>query len=78
LSAPLEGGFSYFQDLTIERYDDTEVVALSDDPASHGQELTLDLLRSDSRVTVQVRVKESVPAIVDGHVSYRLRLAIIG
>jgi hypothetical protein len=78
LSVPLEGGFSFFQDLTIERYDETEVVALCDGPASHGQELTLDLMRSDSRVTVHVRVKDSTPAIVDGHVSYRLRLAIIG
>jgi hypothetical protein len=78
LAVPLEGGLSFFQDLMIERFNEAEVVALSDDPASSGQELTLDLMCSDSRTTVHVRVTESTPAIVDGHVSYRLRLAIIG
>jgi hypothetical protein len=78
LSVPLEGEFSFLRDLTIEQYNEMEVVALSEEPASSGQQLTLDLMRSDSRMTVQVRVTESMPAIVDGHVSYRLRLAIIG
>ena len=58
LSVPLEGGFAFFQDLTIERHDKSEVVALSDDPASFGQELTLDLMDADSRTTVVVRVTE--------------------
>jgi hypothetical protein len=78
LSVPLEGAFSFCRDLVIERYDGAEVVAISDEPASSGQELTLDLMWSRARKTVQVRVTESTPAIVDGHVSHRLRLAIVG
>jgi hypothetical protein len=77
LSVPLEGTFSFCQDLTIERVDDAEVVALSDEPAGSGQELTLDLIGASAR-TLHVRVMESTRSIVDGHVSYRLRLAIVG
>ena len=77
LSVPFEGALSAFQDLRVERYDAGEVVALSDAPGGSGQELTLDLMDSGSRVTVQVRVMESTPVIVDGDVRYRLRLTIV-
>jgi hypothetical protein len=77
LSLPFEGALSFFQDLRIERYDADEVVALSNSPAGSGQDLTLDVMGGESRVTVQVRVAESTPVIVDGDVRYRLRLAII-
>ena len=77
LSVPYEGALSFFQDLRIEQYGATEVVALSDGPASAGQDLTLDLLGPESRRTFRARVTESSPTIVNGQVSYRLRLAII-
>ena len=78
LSVPFEGALSVFQDLRIERYDAGEVVALSDGPAGSGEDLTLDLMGSGPRTTVQVRVAESTPVIIDGDVRYRLRLAIVG
>lgn len=77
LSVPFEGALAVLQDLKVERYDTRGVVAVSDAPGDLGQHLTLDLMGSGSRVTVQVRVVESSPVIVDGHVHYRLRLAIV-
>jgi hypothetical protein len=77
LSAPFEGALSLFQDVIVERCHVEEVVALSDAPGDSGEVMTLDLISSGPRESLQVRLVESAPVIVDGGVRYRLRLAVV-
>ena len=78
LSTPFEATLLTFQDLTIERVLAGEMVALSDAPGNYGQDMTLDLISSGPRESVQVRIVESAPVVVEGGVRYRLRLAMVG
>ena len=78
MSVPFEGALSVFQDLIVERFGAGEVVALSDTPSRSDEEMTLDLISSGPPQSLQVRVIESSPVIVDGSVRFRLRLGIIG
>jgi hypothetical protein len=66
--------------VVIEEYGDKEVSVVSTAPAHRDELLTLDAAAPgmESVVAVSVRVKESVPVLVDGVVRHRLRLAIVG
>jgi hypothetical protein len=78
LSVPFEGALSVYQDLKIERCTLTEIIALSDAPVTVSELMVLDLVSSGPSMTVEVRVAESTPVMIDGDVQYRLRLAIVG
>ena len=66
--------------MVIEEFGETEVSVVSTAPAHRDELLTLDAagVGSDRATTLSVRVKESVPVLVDGVVRHRLRLAIVG
>jgi len=64
-------------DVTIERYGENEVWVVSSTPAHRNELLTLDAIGSGPSVTLNVRVADSVPVLIDGVVRHRLRLAIV-
>ena len=78
LSVPWEGALRVPTDVTIERYDERELWVVSTAPAHRDEMMTLDAIGSDGPVeTMNVRVKDSVPLLVDGVMRHRLRLAIV-
>jgi len=79
LSIPWEGALRVPADVVIEAYGEKEVSVVSTAPAHRDELLTLDAAAagSESATTLNVRVKESVPVVVDGVVRHRLRLAIV-
>jgi hypothetical protein len=80
LSVPWEGELRVPADVVIEEYGDKEMSVVSTAPAHRDEVLTLDAagIGSEASTTLNVRVKESVPVLVDGVVRHRLRLAILG
>jgi hypothetical protein len=78
LSVPWEGALRVPADVVIERHSDTEMSVVSTAPAHRDELLTLDASGSEPPVTMNVRVTESVPVLIDGVVRHRLRLAIVG
>ena len=80
LSVPWEGDLRVPADVVIEEFGEKEVSVVSTAPAHRDELLTLDAagVGSDPSTTLSVRVKESVPVLVDGVVRHRLRLAIVG
>jgi len=77
LSVPWEGALRVPTDVTIERYGENEVWVVSSTPAHRNELLTLDAIGSGPSVTLNVRVADSVPVLIDGVVRHRLRLAIV-
>ena len=80
LSVPWEGELRVPADVVIEAFGEKEVSVVSTAPAHRDELLTLDAngTESEPAVTINVRVTESVPVLVDGVVRHRLRLAIVG
>ena len=80
LSVPWEGALRVPADVVIEQYGEKEVSVVSSAPAHRDELLTLDAAGTgpEAAVTVNVRVTESVPVLIDGVVRHRLRLAIVG
>ena len=66
-------------DVVIEEYGEHEVSVVSTAPAHRDELMTLDATGTGSEpsVTMNVRVTESVPVLVDGVMRHRLRLAIV-
>ncbi len=64
-------------DVTVERYSEDQVWVVSATPARVGEVLTLDLTGSGPAVTINVRVGESTPVLVDGSVPHGLRLLVV-
>jgi len=77
LSVPWDGALRVPTDVTIERYGENEVWVVSSTPAHRNELLTLDAIGSGPSVTLNVRVADSVPVLIDGVVRHRLRLAIV-
>jgi len=77
LSVPWEGALRVPTDVTIERYGENEVWVVSSTPAHRNELLTLDAIGAGPSVTLNVRVADSVPVLIDGVVRHRLRLAIV-
>jgi hypothetical protein len=79
LSVPWEGALRVPADVVIEQYGDKEVSVVSSAPAHRDELMTLDATGTGSEpaVTMNVRVTESVPVLIDGVVRHRLRLAIV-
>lgn len=78
LSLPWEGVLRVPSEVVIEQYDGDEVWVVSTAPAHRDELLTLDATGSEPPVTMNVRVTNSVPVLIDGVVRHRLRLAIVG
>ncbi len=78
LSVPWEGTLRLPVDVTIESVGTQEISVLSTVPAHRNEIFTLDALDSSPSSSRRVRVKESVPVLMDGTVRHRLRLAVIG
>ena len=80
LSVPWEGELRVPADVVIEEYGEKELSVVSTAPAHRDEVLTLDAAGAGPELTttLSVRVKESVPVLVDGVVRHRLRLAILG
>jgi hypothetical protein len=64
--------------VVVERYDEAqdELWVVSTSPAHRDERLRLDL--ESPRRSLAVRVIESSPALLDGVMRHRLRLAIVG
>jgi hypothetical protein len=77
LSVPWEGSLRIPGDVIVERWNGNEVWVVSASPAKKGEMLTLDLTGIDPPMTVNVRVVESAPVLVDGAVRHGMRLAIV-
>ena len=77
LTVPLEGSLRVPDDVIVERRSESEVWVVTAHPARVDEVMTLDIAGPESPVTVQVRVVESVPVMVDGVVRHGLRLAIV-
>jgi hypothetical protein len=79
LSVPWEGALCVPADVVIEEYGDKEVSVVSNAPAHRDELLTLDAAGTGPgpATPLNVRVKESVPVLVDGVVRHRLRLTIV-
>jgi hypothetical protein len=77
LSVPWEGALRVPADVVIERFTDKEVSVVTSVPAHRDELLTLDATGSEPAVTMNVRVTQSVPVLIDGVVRHRLRLAIV-
>ena len=77
LRVPWEGALRVPADVTIERYSENEVWVVSTTPAHRDELLTLNAFGSGPPVTMNVRVAESVPVLIDGVVRHRLRLAVL-
>jgi hypothetical protein len=78
LSVPWEGALRVLTDVVIEQYDDKEMWIVSSAPAHRDEVLMLDATGLEPSETMNVRVMNSVPVLVDGVVRHRLRLAIVG
>ena len=78
LSVPWEGALRVPTDVVIERYSEKEVWVVSSAPAHRDEVLMLDAPGSEPPVTMNVRVTNSVPVVIDGVVRHRLQLAIVG
>jgi hypothetical protein len=77
LSVPWDGALRLPTDVTIERYGTNEIWVLSTKPVHRDELLTLDTVGAGAAVTMQVRVTDSVPVVVDGLMRHRLRLTIV-
>ena len=77
LSRPWDGTLRIHGDVTVERHDESrrELWVVSELPAHREESLTLDVPGFGR--TLQVRVVESNPVMVDGAVRHRLRLAVV-
>jgi hypothetical protein len=78
LSVPWEGTLRLPVDVIIESVGSQELSVLSTIPAHRNEVFTLDALDASPSDSKRVRVKESIPVLIDGTVRHRLRLAIIG
>jgi len=78
LSEPVEANLRLREEVTIEQWDEHEVVVLSPEPLKPEERLTIEFT-GGSRRRSHVRVLDSRPTVVDDSViRHRLRLAIEG
>jgi hypothetical protein len=74
---PWDGAVRVLRDVVVDRTDRNELLAVSHVPGIAGEEMTLDLIGGGVVITLQVKVIESRPVIVDGSVRHRVRLDIL-
>ena len=76
LTHPVDGYLRVREEVTLEEWNDAEVVVLSPEPCRPNERLLLEVPGGDRR-RLNVKVRESRPAVVaDGAIRHRLRLSI--
>jgi hypothetical protein len=76
LTEPIDGRLRVREEVSIERWDGTEIEVLTTAPSRAAESLTLELPGPDPR-HLQVRVEESRPVVApDGSLRHRLRLVV--
>jgi hypothetical protein len=73
---PWDGTLRVMRDVIVQEAAG-ELVTIGQSPAAIGEVLTLDLAGGGHVVTCRVRVRESRPVIVNGHVRHRVRLELL-
>ena len=73
---PWDGTLRVMRDVIVQEAAG-ELVTIGHAPAAIGELLTLDLTGGGHVVTCRVRVQESRPVIMDGHVRHRIRLVVL-
>jgi hypothetical protein len=77
LPATCEGSLRVLNDVVVQAAgDERQLVAISPDPGTAAERLTLEVAGAGAVATLDVEVTESRPVIVDGSVRHRLRLAV--
>ena len=72
-----EGAVRIVRDVVIERIDHEELVIISTTAAVSGEEMSLELLTANGRTATTVTVRDSRPAVIDGAIRHRLRVAVM-
>jgi hypothetical protein len=76
LAQPVEGSLRVREEVAIEEWTDSEMVILSPEPCLADERLTIEI-PGDSRRRLNVKVRESRPAVVgDGPIRHRLKVFI--
>lgn len=75
IATSAEAVLRVLRDVTVERVDESEIIAISRDAGVVGEQLKLDTTTEENRCTKDVRIVESRPIVIDGTVRHRLRLA---
>ena len=65
------------RDVMVARATDGELIVISQAPGVVDETMTLDVMGDGATLALQVRVLESSPAIVDGAVRHRIRVAVV-
>jgi hypothetical protein len=74
---PWDGALKVLRDVIVQEDPIGGLVAVGQSPGVIGEQLTLDLAGAGHVVTFKVRVQESRPVILDGHLRHRLRLEVL-
>jgi hypothetical protein len=74
---PRTGHMRISRDVTVHLSDSGELAILSDAPGVANEELTLALVSSAGELDLRVRVRDSIPEIVEGVLRHRVRLELL-
>lgn len=74
---PWDGALTLLRDVIVQEDPSGGVVTIGQAPGVLGEQMTLDVSGAGSVVTLKVRVQESRPVILDGHVRHRVRLEVL-
>jgi hypothetical protein len=74
---PWDGAMQVLRDVIVQRDGEAGLVAIGQAPGVVGEQLMLDLAGGGHLVTCRVRVEESRPVILDGHVRHRITLGVL-
>ena len=77
LTVPWEGSLRVPDDVIVERWSDSEIWVVSTNPARVDEVMTLDVTGAGSQTTMNVRVVESAPVLLNGVMRHALRLSIL-
>ena len=72
-----EGTLRLLRDVTVHRHGADEFIAMSGEPAAHGELLTLEPADVGTGAAIAVCVVDSRPAMVGGKIRHRLRLKAV-
>lgn len=74
---PWDGALTLLRDVIVQEEPSGGVVTIGQAPGVLGEQMTLDVAGAGHVVTLKVRVQESRPVILDGHVRHRVRLEVL-
>ena len=74
---PWDGALKVLRDVIVQEDSGGGLIAIGQTPGVIGEQMTLDVSGAGDVVTLKVRVQESRPVILDGHVRHRVRLEVL-